>query len=318
MVVSSGDRLSLPDGASATLLFQSGEMLRLTGPFEGTLEQQQAKPGEGGVSVLADMFRMHGGRRDRDRRHPVRPAGRRTASTSMTSKSTRNAPAPIASRRPPRSGSPGRPTHGFTRCAARAAVARWVGPPGRSGQSGRPMSRSRMAASSKSPPDGAARATVTFRAMPADAADGPGGVATGLLLGCHEQFDRELNRISRSTVRPELWMTSDHGRRPTYHPGEPVALTVMADTDGYLYCFAAAADGTTVPIFPAGAVDGAQIRGSVALSIPGGRQPAGLAAASGGGTGPLLARRPRHHPGAAARLAGAADGAGAGSDRRRP
>src|SRR3954466_9113079 len=46
MVVSSKDRLSVPDGASATLLFQSGEMLRLSGPYEGTLGQQQVKPGE--------------------------------------------------------------------------------------------------------------------------------------------------------------------------------------------------------------------------------------------------------------------------------
>ena len=55
----------------------------------------------------------------------------------------------------------------------------------------------------------------------------------------------------------------------------------MADTDGYLYCVAARDDGTAMPIFPAGAVDGAQIRGSVALSIPGRRQPIGLTAASG-------------------------------------
>ena len=116
--------------------------------------------------------------------------------------------------------------------------------------------------------DGAARATVTFRAMPPSGQRSRDG-CTGLLLGCHEQFDDELRRVSRSAARPELWMTSDHGRRPTYHPGEPVALTVMADTDGYLYCVAAREDGSATPIFPAGAVDGAQMRGSVALSIPG-------------------------------------------------
>ena len=43
MVVSATDRLSVPEGASATLLFQSGEMMRLGGPFEGTLGQQQVK-----------------------------------------------------------------------------------------------------------------------------------------------------------------------------------------------------------------------------------------------------------------------------------
>src|SRR5208283_420062 len=60
MVVSSTDRLSVPDGASATLLFQSGEMLRLRGPFEGTLAQQQPVADNGGAATFVDMFRMHG------------------------------------------------------------------------------------------------------------------------------------------------------------------------------------------------------------------------------------------------------------------
>src|ERR1700735_2275066 len=60
MVISSADRLSVPDGATATLLFQSGEMLRLRGPFEGTLGQQQARTGASSAEMLADLFRMHG------------------------------------------------------------------------------------------------------------------------------------------------------------------------------------------------------------------------------------------------------------------
>ncbi|HEY4044039.1 MAG TPA: DUF4384 domain-containing protein, partial [Rhodopila sp.] len=129
--------------------------------------------------------------------------------------------------------------------------------------------------------DGSSRATATFRTMPSRVTAGPATVATGILLGCHDQFDDELRRVGRSTARPELWMTSDHGRRPAYHVGEPIALTVVADTDGYLFCVAARADGSAIPIFPAGAVDGAQVRGSVALSIPGRRQPVGLTAAAG-------------------------------------
>jgi hypothetical protein len=60
MVVSPTDRLILPDGASATLLFRSGEVLRLRGPFEGSLGQQQTESGRSGVALLADMFRMRG------------------------------------------------------------------------------------------------------------------------------------------------------------------------------------------------------------------------------------------------------------------
>src|ERR1700679_3206014 len=60
MVVSATDRLSVPEGASATLLFQSGEMMRLGGPFEGTLGQQQVKATGNSVAMLADLFRLHG------------------------------------------------------------------------------------------------------------------------------------------------------------------------------------------------------------------------------------------------------------------
>jgi hypothetical protein len=281
MVVSENDRLSVPDGASATLLFQTGEMLRLSGPFEGTLGQQQAKPGDSSVSMLADMFRLHGvdatvigGTRSTGVTRPVggiddvqvdaQHSGTYCVDQTTSVWITR----PVGDARVyavRRKGS-----SRTLAWPAGAERAEWPGDvPIDDG------SQFEIAT------DGTARATVTFRAMPSDATSVPAAVASAILLGCHDQFDGELRRISRSLGRPELWMTSDHGRRPTYHPGEPVALTVMADSDGYLYCFASNTDGTTVPIFPAGAVDGAQVRGSVALAIPGRRQPMGLAAVPG-------------------------------------
>lgn len=127
---------------------------------------------------------------------------------------------------------------------------------------------------------GAARATVTFRGVPSNIANGPARIAAGLVLGCHDQFDGELKRLSRSVAGPEVWITTDRGRHPEYRSGEPVAVTVTASTDGYLYCVAMNEDGTAKPVFPAGAVDGAQLRGSAPLSIPGRRQPNGLTAAA--------------------------------------
>jgi hypothetical protein len=123
--------------------------------------------------------------------------------------------------------------------------------------------------------DGVARATVTFHAL-ADVAGS--SVATGILLGCHDQFDEKLHRVMQAAVRPELWITTDHGRHPTYHLGEPITLTIISNIDGYLYCAAGGHDGGAMSIFPAGAIDGAQMRGSIALSIPGRRQPAALQA----------------------------------------
>src|ERR1700761_5689834 len=60
MAVSFSDRLSVPEGASATLLFQSGEILRLGGPFEGTLGQQRSSDRESSVAALVEMFRTRG------------------------------------------------------------------------------------------------------------------------------------------------------------------------------------------------------------------------------------------------------------------
>jgi Domain of unknown function (DUF4384) len=281
MVVAENDRLSVPDGASATLLFQSGEMLRLSGPFEGTLGQQKAKPGETSVSMLADMFRSHGvdatvigGTRSTGTTRPVggiddvlvdaQHSGTYCIDQTTSVWITR----PVGDAR----------VYAVRRKGSSRTLAWPAGAERAEWPGDVPIDD---ASQFEIATDGTARATVTFRAMPSGAASIPAAVASAILLGCHDQFDGELRRISRSLGRPELWLTSDHGRRPTYHPGEPVALTVMADTDGYLYCFASNTDGTTVPIFPAGAVDGAQVRGSVALSIPGRRQPMGLAAVAG-------------------------------------
>ena len=281
MVISSTDRLSIPEGASATLLFQSGEMMRLGGPFEGTLGQQQRTGGDSSVAMLADLFRLHGV-------DATMIGGTRAASIARHETSIDDVLVD-----PQRSGTycvESSTSVWITRPAGDAQVYA-VRRKGSSRTLGWPAGAARIEWPADVPiddgsqfeiaMDGTAHATVTFRTMPSRLAPGPGTVAIGILLGCHEQFDSALRRVSRSAVRPDLWMTSDHGRRPTYHPGEPVTLTVMADTDGYLYCVAARADGSATPIFPAGAVDGAQVRGSVALSIPGRRQPVGLTAGSG-------------------------------------
>jgi hypothetical protein len=279
MVVSTADRLSVPDGATATLLFESGEMLRLRGPFEGTIGQQQAKAGESSAATIADMFRLHG------------------VDATVIGGTRSTAPSGIAIAMddvqidPQRSG-----TYCFDQ-----TTSVWINRPsgeqaayalhrmGRTRTLGWPTGAPRIEWPADVPiedgsqfeivANGAARTTVTFREM--RAANGPAQVAKGLLLGCHDQFDDELRRIRRTTTAPDVWITTDRGRRPTYHTGEPIGLTVMADSDGYLYCIASKADGGATPIFPAGAIDGAQLRGVAPLSIPGRRQPVGLMAFPG-------------------------------------
>jgi hypothetical protein len=281
MIISSADRLSVPEGASATLLFQSGEMLRVGGPFEGALGQLQVKPGQSGVSALAELFRSHGV-------DATVIGGTRSVEVVRSGGAIDDVVVD-----PQRSG---------TYCVE-AATSVWIAHPpseersyavqrkGSHRKLGWPAGAARIEWPGDVPiddgsqfeivTDGAARATVTFRTMPAVAGGDAGRVASGILLGCHDQFDGLLRQVSRSAVRPELWMTSDRGRRPSYSAGEAISLTIMSETDGYLYCVAAKADGSAAPVFPAGAIDGAQVHGSVALSIPGGRQPVGLRADAG-------------------------------------
>ncbi len=59
-VIGDAQKLSLPDGASAVLLFRSGEMLEVKGPFEAALAEAhpQGKPGD--VEALVQALRGAG------------------------------------------------------------------------------------------------------------------------------------------------------------------------------------------------------------------------------------------------------------------
>ena len=59
ITITATDRLTLPDGSTVTLLFRSGQMLHLRGPFDGTLERAQT-PGTASVPALAKLFRLQG------------------------------------------------------------------------------------------------------------------------------------------------------------------------------------------------------------------------------------------------------------------
>jgi hypothetical protein len=280
MVVASADHLNLPDGASMTVLFKSGEVLRLAGPFDGTLQPPQAAPAEGGASRLADLFRVQGVDASvigGTRSIPGRDVDSVTDEVLIDPARSGTycfSPSSSVWIEQPNDGAAG---HDLGRKGSRRALA-W------------PAGSERIEWPADIPidegsqfeviVDGNTRAVITFREMLAEYPTSMARMANGVLLGCRDQFDDPLRRLSRATVPPELWITTDHGRHPSYRKGEPVSLTVTASTDGYLYCVASGRDGSAVSLFPAGAVDGALVHGSVAVTVPSRRQPVGLIASA--------------------------------------
>lgn len=236
MLVGTGERLVLPEGAGATLLFRSGEVLRLHGPFDGPLALPSGGNPGGAVAALVSAFRLQG----------VDATVIGGTRTTTVPRHQRGLDEVVVD--PQRSG---------TYCVERSAAV-WIARP--TDDAARYTLRRKGTMRTLAWPgaaeriewpdgmmiedgdryemlmDGVARATVTFRTLDERADSAGQWIAEGMLRGCGEQFNGPLRRLARSVASPELFLTSDRGRTPVYRVGDPVALTVQADTDGYLYC----------------------------------------------------------------------------------
>jgi hypothetical protein len=270
MAIAASDPLMLPEGASVTLLFRSGQMLRLRGPFEGTLERLQPSA-KTSVPALAQMFRLQGV--DASVIGGTRTAGsidvaglaQDVAVEPLRSATYCLGPADAVWIRHPAAGG----AYGLRRRAGTRAITFPAGAERIEWPADVPIEdgdRFELVA------DGQVHATLGFHLLEASYPSAAAWVAAGILAGCHEQFDPELRRLGQESVPPELWLTSSHGRTPVYRAGEPIGLTVQADADGYLYCVVQRSDGNAVPLFPAGAVDGPRLRNAVPIAIPGERR----------------------------------------------
>lgn len=272
MAIAAADPLVVPDGATVTLLFRSGQMLRLRGPFEGTLAGVQPPAAKTSVPALAQLFRLQG--------VDASAIGgtRTTAGIDVTALAQDVLVEPLRS---------------ATYCLGPADTI-WIRHPG--AEAATVALRRRTGTRQIAFPadaeriewpddiavedgdrfdvvlDGQVRASLGFHLLAPHYASSGALIAAGVLAGCHEQFDAELRRLGHAAVPPELWLTSTRGRSPVYHAGEPIGLVVQANADGYLYCVARRGDGSAVPLFPAGAVDGPRLSNAVPLAIPGERR----------------------------------------------
>jgi hypothetical protein len=282
MVITANDRLELPDGASAMLLFRSGQMLRIRGPFTGTLSVAEGRSGDVTPGLLAKVLQMQGV-----------DAAVIGATRAVSTVRPRLAPDDVQVD----------PQRSATYCL-KPSDSVWISRPSEEGSSYALRRRGNTRAlqwpggASRIPwPDdvpiedgarfefvaeGTARATATFRIMQDRPPSGAAWLAEGLLEGCSDQFDAMLKQFAEAVVPPELWLTTDHGRLPTYHPNEPVRVTVQSSTDGYLYCVLVRGGEEAVPLSPDGALDGPRIHAAVPLSIPGSRSVSELRAGQRG------------------------------------
>jgi Domain of unknown function (DUF4384) len=267
-VIGDGQRLSLPDGSSATLIFQSGDMMKLHGPFNGSLPRAVRESAAG----LADALRMQGvdvsivgGSRDlaaSARRAmdggDIRIDPQRSATYCIGRRDTLWLRRPIG---------------GDVLEIRRKETARTVAWP--EGALQIPWPDDVMIEDGDHftfvGKDGNAHGQVSFRRMDTASRGEAAWVAQMFLMGCAEQAQPALREVARAVVSPELYLATDYGRNATYKSGSPVRLTIEANLDGQLYCFAKTAGVGTVPIFPGRARGGARIDAHSPLTIPGER-----------------------------------------------
>ena len=271
MIIPDGKAVSLPDGSRATVLLRSGRMLELKGPFRGPIQIPTA---EAGSSVLAAVKALA------EQTVDMSAAGGTRSGASIVERATDGRQIVVAVEHP------------ATYCLGPADTIA-LQQPALGGQAisldraGTPHAVSWPADSSLAawPADlpiadgdrisvmgraGAADITLTFRRLAIPTSD-RAWIAQALLLGCVTQARPALQDLLQTSVAPQLYLSSDRGRHPTYRVGERLALVLQSNRDGHLYCLAKQSDGAIVPIFPAGATDGARIQGHIPLSIPGPR-----------------------------------------------
>lgn len=280
-IIADGATFVLPDGASATLLFRTGQMLRLRGPFEGPL----TVPSESSSGAMAEALRLAGadvsvvgGSRN------VAPSARRAMDgQDILVDPQRTAtyclgPADTLWLRRPASGD----TLGLLRHQNLRTVSWPAGAP-KIAWPDDVMIDDGDRIDIVDPAAHATLATVSFRRSGKTALSETAWIAHMMIDGCGEQARIALREVARGSVPPDLYLASERGRHPTYRRGEPLRLVLQANVDGELYCFARTPGDGTVAIFPAGASGGAHVEGHVPLSVPGDRIKVKLRASPSGG-----------------------------------
>lgn len=283
-LVSDGQAVRLPDGASATLLFANGRLLRLRGPYDGV-------PGEGPDSASTgraaaaragpgdDRFMQSDLGAARALGNPLDAALDRALALDPAisgSQCVKAGSTPLLRR-------PAEP--GLDRLVLQDAGGNAGIPVGWSGGATVPWPLALPLADGADiralRPDGSTLGTLHVRMVEA-----AGGAALAVRMasaGCTGQIGAAMAALRDATLPLDLSVSADRGPAAAYRPGEDIRLQIRTDRDAHLYCYLRNARAQLIPIFPAGATRSAQVAANAPLDLPGDRMPLPLRAGDGPG-----------------------------------
>ncbi len=106
--------------------------------------------------------------------------------------------------------------------------------------------------------------------------------------GCDIQAHAILTQMAAAHQTPGLFLTSDRGRQPRYEPGEMATLTLQSNFDAHLYCFYFDDKQGLVTLFPYDNSVDSWIAASHPVSLPGSRLPVAFQLSDKGSTARFL------------------------------
>ncbi len=283
-VVSDGQAVQVPEGASAMFLFASGRTVRVRGPYEGDLDkvpEKEARAGSNSSLLSSDRFMQSDLGAARALGNPLDRAVERafTIDPAVSGTYCVKAGTLPALRRPDEPGLNRVVLQDVGRGAS--ATVTWTG--AAAAPWPRELSLTDGTEIRVVGGDGAPRNALRFRQV--DAASG-GSAALAVRMasvGCAGQASAVLASLRDAVVPLDLYLSTERGPMAAYRPGEDIRLMLQTNRDAHVYCYLRNTRAQLIPIFPAGTGRSALVEGNAPLSLPGERMPIPLRAGESAG-----------------------------------
>jgi len=289
-VIEDGAAVRMPEGANALFLFASGRTVTIKGPYEGPLDRLS-----GGKNTQNNLGGLFGAERFAHNELGAARTIGPSKSTPPKGRSASDLPAIDASVPGVWCVRAGRPAE-IQRPADPAFDPAVLQPVGASA-TGKPATISWSGGAATQPwpaalplTDGAeiqvrgrdqAHSHKLVMRLVEDSGDS-GLLAVALVhAGCRRQAEAVLSSIGEAMVPLDLYLSSERGLYPTYHPGEQIRLMLQTNRDAHLYCYLRRRTDL-IQIFPSPDSNGSLVRSHMPLTFPGDRMSLPLSASEPG------------------------------------